>query len=192
MPQKGWALDLGKCTGCESCTVACKAELNTFPQQSPLTLKNNAYESPKHVSYRWVVSRNSGAYPDPSVTFVTSSCNHCQNPACMAACPVDAITKRQTDGIVLIDQEKCIGCKYCMWACPYGAPQYNESTQKVEKCTFCVHRQEQGLKPACVTTCTGRALNLVEEFDATASGSNRPDGFADPSHTVPSIGFTKK
>lgn len=192
MPQKGWTIDLGKCVGCESCTVACKSELNTFPEQSPLTFKSNAYEAPKHVSYRWVVFRNGGTYPNPNLLFVTSSCNHCKNPACIASCPVDAITKRDGDGVVLIDQDKCIGCKYCIWACPYGAPQYNENTKKVEKCTFCVHRLDQGLAPACVTACPGRALNLIEDFDASNSGKNRPDGFADPVNTIPSVEFVPK
>lgn len=192
MPQKGWLIDLGKCIGCESCTVACKSELNTPPQGSPLKLKRGRLEAPVHTSYRWVVFRHGGAYPTPTLTFVTSACNHCKNPACLASCPVNAIAKRESDGIVLIDQDKCIGCQYCVWACPYGAPQWNENTKKVEKCTFCLHRQEKGLKPACVTTCVGRALQLVDDFDFKASGENRPEGFANPEHTNPAVKFVPK
>ncbi len=99
------------------------------------------------------------------------------------------------DGIVLINQEACIGCRRCIHACPYGAPQFNSSTELVEKCTFCVHRlydasgQRTGFLPACVTTCVGNALHLVEDFTPGASGENAPEGFADSSLTVPAVKF---
>ena len=189
MAQYGWILKLDKCIGCESCTVACKAENNTAPQISPLQLKRDTI--PIHTSYRWVVFKESGTYPDVSKIFVTSACNHCANPACLAACPTSpkAITKRDSDGIVLIDQDLCIGCKYCIWACPYGAPQFNAVTEKVEKCTLCVHRVTEGLQPSCVTTCVGEALEFTTDFSAVDSGADRPDGFASPALTTPSIKF---
>lgn len=189
MPQYGWIVRLDKCIGCESCTIACKSENNTPPISSPLLFKRDVL--PIHTSYRWVVAKESGAYPNTAKLFVTSACNHCKDPACLASCPVSpkAISKDPNTGIVLIDQDKCIGCEYCVWACPYGAPQFNEDTKKVEKCTFCVQRVTQGLKPACVTTCVGDALDFVPDFNSGDSGANRPDGFADPSLTVPSIRF---
>lgn len=189
MSQYGFVLALDKCIGCESCTVACKAENNTPPQRSPMRMKRDVL--PIHTSYRWVVFKESGTYPSARHTFVSVACNHCKNPACLAACPTNpkAITKRDSDGIVLIDQDICIGCRYCVWACPYGAPQYNESSQKVEKCTFCVQRIEAGLAPACVTTCVGEALTYTTDFDESRSGEGRPDGFADPTLTIPSVRF---
>lgn len=187
MTQLGWSIDLSKCVGCHACTVACKAENNTYPQTSPLIVRNGRAVA---VNWRWVIYQENGRYPNPTRVFITSACNHCEEPACLKSCPVGAISKRESDGIVLIDQDKCIGCKYCIWACPYGAPQFNENTKKVEKCTFCVHRIDAGLPPACVTTCTGRALNF-EEFDFTRSGENRPDGFADPNLTRPAVRFIK-
>jgi Fe-S-cluster-containing dehydrogenase component len=189
MAQYGWLVKLDKCIGCESCVVACKAENNTPPTISPLQFKNDV--SPIHTTYRWVVARESGTYPNVSKVFVTTSCNHCKDPACLAACPVSpkAITKRDADGVVIIDQDLCIGCKYCIWACPYGAPQYNASSKKVEKCTFCLHRVTQGLQPACVTTCVGNALEFVSNFSTSDSGANKPDGFADPGLTTPSVKF---
>lgn len=195
MAQFGWLVDLDKCTGCDTCTVACKSENNTRPLGSPMPFKNGNGVVPDHVSYRWVVKKESGEYPTPAVTFVTSACNHCEQPACQPACPVGAISKRAEDGIVLIDQDVCIGCKQCIHACPYGAPQFNSVTEKVEKCTFCVHRLYDGtgertqFEPACVTSCVGNALHLVENFELAESGQNAPDGFADPALTVPAVKF---
>jgi Fe-S-cluster-containing dehydrogenase component len=199
MPQLGWLIDLDKCTGCDTCSIACKSENNTRPLSSPMPSKNGRGVLPDHVSYRWVVKKEEGVYPNPSLTFVTSACNHCEHPACQASCPVsnvndpsnenNAIFKRASDGIVLINQEVCIGCKNCTQSCPYGAPQFNSQTEKVEKCTFCIHRLEAGFLPACVTTCVGNALHLVEDFDSSESGMNAPDGFANKALTVPSVKF---
>jgi Fe-S-cluster-containing dehydrogenase component len=195
MAQFGWLVDLDKCTGCDTCTIACKSENNTRPLGSPMPFKNGRGVLPDHVSYRWVVKKESGEYPTPEVSFVTSACNHCEKPACQAACPVGAISKRAEDGIVLIDQDLCIGCKRCIHACPYGAPQFNSVTEKVEKCTFCVHRLYDGtgerteFEPACVSSCVGNALHLVENFELAESGQNAPDGFADPALTVPAVKF---
>ncbi len=205
MAQFGWLIDLDKCTGCDTCTIACKSENNTRPLGSPMPFKNGGDLLPDQVSYRWVVKHESGVYPNPALTFVTSACNHCRHPACMASCPVsdandpsnesNAIFKRASDGVVLINQSVCIGCKNCLQACPYGAPQFNTVTGKVEKCTLCIHRlydgdgQRTGFAPACVTSCVGNALHLVESFDLGQSGENAPQGFADPALTVPAVKF---
>ncbi|NCO58406.1 MAG: 4Fe-4S dicluster domain-containing protein [Deltaproteobacteria bacterium] len=173
MAQIGWAIDLERCTGCQTCTVACKSENNT----------------PMGTNYRDVAFVDSGSYPILHRLFVTMSCNHCEHPACLASCPVDAISKDATYGVVLIDQDKCIGCKYCIFACPYGAPRYNGATKKVEKCTFCIHRISEGLFPACETSCVGRAIRHVVVFSPSDSGASAPAGFADAGMTIPSIRF---
>jgi len=212
--QFGWLIDLDRCIGCDTCTVACKSECNTRPVASPLMFKNRGgapvLGNPvgviaDHVSYRWVVKRETGVYPAAAASFVTSSCNHCVAPACMAACPVsnpndpsnpnNAIFKRAEDGVVLINETVCTGCKQCIVACPYGAPQFNSATKKVEKCTMCVHRLydsgggRTGLAPACVTSCVGNALRFVESFAAADTGANAPEGFANPALTKPSVQF---
>jgi Fe-S-cluster-containing dehydrogenase component len=196
MPKHGWLIQLDKCTGCDTCAIACKSENNTRPLESPMPFKNDRGVLPDHVSYRWVVKKESGVYPQPVLTFVTSACNHCEHPACLASCPVNAISKRAEDGVVLIDQNVCIGCRNCTQSCPYGAPQFNSTSEKVEKCTFCLHRlrdgngnRRDGFLPACVTTCVGNALQFVEDFNPAESGQYAPEGFADPSATVPLVKF---
>ena len=152
-------IDLEYCVGCNSCSMACKAENNTQVG----------------VDYNRVITVEEGEFTDPSkpakdmrVYFVPMPCMHCGKAACVAACPVGAITKREEDGIVLINGDKCIGCRYCAWACPYGAPQYNADTQTMEKCTLCVHRVDKGLLPACVTACIARTRFFGEVNDLTA------------------------
>jgi len=138
------------------------------------------------VNYRWVIEREVGSYPNATVSFTSTACFHCADPACMPACPVEAITKDAESGIVLIEQDTCIGCKYCMAACPYGAPQFNAATGKVEKCTYCIERYSDGLGPACARTCVGGAIRAVTDEDW---GGTPPEGFAPINLTGPSVKF---
>ncbi len=185
MPQFGWNLDLRRCVGCHACTVACKSENNTSPTSSPLIVKNGKAVA---VNYRFVHTADRGSYPTPQKLFVSMACNHCASPACRDSCPVNAISKNTTTGLVQINQTTCIGCRYCEWACPYGAPQFNADTNKVEKCTGCEHRVSVGLDPACVTTCSARALTYTTSF-TTGDNGTPPAEFASTSHTKPSIKF---
>jgi Fe-S-cluster-containing dehydrogenase component len=158
----GLVIDLRKCAGCYSCMAACKAENFT----------------PPGVFFTRVLVNENGKYPNARWQFIPVQCNHCENPACAAVCPTGATSKKE-NGIVTIDPNKCMGCRYCIVACPYRvrfyvnkrdtyykaatpfeafgfrARDYQEGT--VIKCDFCSHRLEQGLEPACVATCTSRA-----------------------------------
>ena len=130
------------CLGCQACEIACKQE----------------HDIP--VGPRWMRVITVG--PDEvggklRLSFNQMRCMHCGEPPCIEACPESAITKR-IDGIVLINQELCTGCKACIEACPFGAPQYNPERNVVEMCTLCVHRVDEGLKPACALVCPTRAL----------------------------------
>ena len=82
---------------------------------------------------------------------------HCGEPACVAVCPAGAISKRAQDGIVVVDQNKCIGCHYCFFACPFGVPQYG-SSGTMQKCNYCLDRTEKGQEPACVNSCPAQAI----------------------------------
>ena len=92
-----------------------------------------------------------------SRNFLPRLCNHCSSPNCVSVCPTGATYKREEDGIVVVDPDICIGCKYCIQACPYDARFLNPVTGAADKCDFCLHRVSQGLAPACVETCIGRA-----------------------------------
>lgn len=137
----GMVIDLRKCIGCEACSVACKSE-------NGVSLGN----------FRtWVQMHEMGIYPNVAMHFVPRLCNHCDNAACVSVCPTGASYKRAEDGLVLINQDDCVGCKYCMVACPYGVRYLDEDKGVVDKCTFCVQRVESGLVPSCVNTCVGNA-----------------------------------
>ncbi|NLP44344.1 MAG: 4Fe-4S dicluster domain-containing protein [Peptococcaceae bacterium] len=162
------AIDLDRCTGCHACSVACKVE-NNLPNgiwwNRIMTVGGEAMDTPE------------GKFPNLRMEFLPINCQHCENPACVKACPVGATYKREEDGIVIQDYDKCIGCRYCMVACPYsGVRQFNWKKPEyaievdmgdanvephqynvVEKCTFCSHRLAQDLKPACIDTCPNRA-----------------------------------
>ena len=137
--------DMKKCIGCHSCEVACK---------------NNKLlpAGPKPCQIMTVGPKMVGGVPRTSYVFIP--CFHCEEPWCLAACPTGAIQKRESDGIVFIAPELCVGCKSCISACPWGAPQWNPETRKVVKCDYCMDRIDQGLKPACVTVCTSHCLSF--------------------------------
>lgn len=98
--------------------------------------------------------------------YVSVACNHCAKPACVDVCPKNAITKRADNGLVLIDQQKCIGCRDCEDACPYEAPQYNRAIRRMSKCDGCIEQVTAGGQPSCVDSCPQRAIEFgdIEEL----------------------------
>lgn len=138
----GMLIDLRKCIGCQACTVGCSME--NLPPIGQFRTTVLQYE---------VEDYDDGL---PAMFNLPRLCNHCENPPCVPVCPVQATFQRD-DGIVLVDNERCVGCAYCVQACPYDARFINHETQTADKCTFCEHRLEVNLLPACVETCVGGA-----------------------------------
>ena len=182
MAQKGFYFDMTGCIGCKTCQIACKD-------------KNNLNVG---ALYRKVTTFEGGKFPNPWKYHISIGCNHCEQPKCVANCPTGALYKR-TDGIVGHDKQKCIGCQYCTWSCPYGAPQYKEDEGKVGKCDMCLDLLEQGENPACVDACgmrvikCGEMTELQQEYQGTADLAQLPDsGITKPSLLIKAKAVAEK
>lgn len=183
--QLAFYFDASSCANCKACQIACQD-------------KNDL---PFYLRWRRVISYGGGDWAphptDPGVMVpnvfaysISISCNHCENPLCAEVCPAAAITKR-SDGVVLIDADKCIGCRYCEWACPYGAPQFNEEIGVMTKCTFCEDLLAVGDNPACVDACVMRALDFGELDELQAKyGDVMIEPLASPTITQPGLVVT--
>ena len=142
-PSQKWAMiiDINRCTGCQACVIACKAQNKTAPDQFNTR----------------VLSLEDGNYPDARVIFTPVQCNQCENPPCVPACPLKA-TYKLPNGIVVTDWDKCESYGACVSACPYNARFLDgRHGNKVDKCDFCLNRLEKGLLPACVESCEANA-----------------------------------
>ncbi len=181
--QMGFYFDQSRCTDCETCVVACKDW-------------NDVAAGP--ASWRRVITTEKGKYPDIFVAFLSTACWHCAEPTCVPACPVSAVSKREEDGIVVVDQAKCRGknnCDLCLQACPYGAPQFgDEDNARMQMCNFCLDRLALRKKPACVDGCPMRALDAgsLDDLKAKYGNIKKAEGFVYSSKTRPSIIFKPK
>ena len=151
----GFAIDQRTCIGCHACTVACKTE----------------HEVPLGQFRTWVKYVDAGTFPDTTRSFGVMRCNHCTDAPCVKICPTQALFKRE-DGIVDFDNERCIGCKSCMQACPYDAIYIDENTHTAAKCNLCAHRIDQDREPACVVVCPTHSI-WVGDLDDPSSGIAR-------------------
>ncbi len=161
----GMGIEIDKCIGCNRCVEACKAENNVL--QEPFffrtwveryVIKKDGDVVVECISVKSKTPKE-GSQDDADVLrtfFVPKLCNHCIHPPCVQVCPVGA-TFATEDGVVLIDSNRCIGCRYCIQACPYGARYLDPRTKTADKCSFCYHRVRQGLLPACVEVCPTQA-----------------------------------
>ena len=162
--QYGFYLDLDRCIQCHACEVACKAYNDIEPG----------------ITWRRVVGMWAGHYPNLIHRTISFSCMHCGNPSCMDVCPAEAITKRTEDGIVVVDRDKCTGCKACADACPFDVPQFGQDGT-MQKCNLCVDRLAESKQPVCIQTCPSEALKFgfLEKLSERASvqqlaGSTHP------------------
>jgi len=163
----GLIIDLDICVGCHACAVNCK-EWNTGGHMAPLTDLNPYGKAQDGVWFNRihayeVLAKDGGAN---MTTYFPKSCLHCEDAACVTVCPTGASYKRVEDGIVLVEESKCIGCKLCSWACPYGAREFDSDAGVMKKCTLCIDRiynenlDEVDRVPACVSTCPAGARHF--------------------------------
>ncbi len=180
----GLVIDLDTCVGCHACAVSCK-QWNAGGIAGPLTDEQPYGKDPSGVWFNRVHSyeiaatsacASSGSIAaeaaQPAMTLhFPRSCLHCETAACVTVCPTGASYKRAEDGIVLVDEDKCIGCKLCSWACPYGAREYSAVEGVMKKCTLCVdriynaHLPEAERQPACVQACPTKARHFGDLGD---------------------------
>lgn len=178
--QLGFYLNQDRCNGCKACQTACQ-DKNDLPA-------GVAYRRVAEYAGGGWMEKDGALYQDVFAYYVSVACNHCENPICMSSCPTGALSKGD-DGIVTLDSGKCVGCRYCEWACPYGAPQYDSEAGVMRKCDFCADYLAKGESPACVAACPSRALGFGELADLQAEHGTLAAvaPLPDPSYTTPSL-----
>lgn len=181
MPQMAFYFDQTRCIGCYACLIACKDWNNT------------------ELDWREIICIEKGKFPNLFVAYLSISCFHCENPGCITVCPANAILKREKDGIVVVDEEKCLGKDVCGMpckdACPYNIPKADvESKMKMQKCNFCLGRLEEGKPPVCVAACPTRALDygVIEDLTKKYGNIREAEGFSYNLTIKPSIIFKPK
>ncbi len=154
MKQYGFYVDSSRCSGCKTCQVSCKdnKDLDVGPKL------RRVYE---YGGGSWVKEGESWHH-DTFTYYLSIACNHCDEPVCVSGCPTGAMHKRKEDGLVVVDDSVCVGCRYCEMRCPYGAPQFDTQANVMRKCDGCLDRLENNLRPICVDSCPQRALDLCE------------------------------
>ena len=164
----GFSIATDRCYGCKTCSVACAIER----------------QAPAGILFRRVRQLNN---PDPvGSAFVSMACNHCDDPACLTNCPVQAYTKLD-NGLVVQDHSLCIGCQTCVQACPFHAPSYCEDDSTTYKCDGCYQRQENGQQPICVAACPMAIVRSFEDFDGYAESAQGAVSIKDAAPTKPNL-----
>jgi formate dehydrogenase iron-sulfur subunit len=167
-------VDIDLCIGCKACEIACK-EWNDLEVEE--THNFGGYQShPDLTANTWDLMRfNEVDLPDGDLAWLIrkDSCLHCEDPGCLKACPAPGAIVQYENGIVDFDQEKCIGCKYCISGCPFDIPRFDEKSKKVYKCTMCVDRVAASLEPACVKACPTGSIKFGTKQDMVKYGHDK-------------------
>lgn len=189
--QYGFYFDPGKCNGCKACHITCKDKFDAADGVIP----RRVYE---YVGGGFQQGENNTVTCSTFGYYISISCNHCDNPVCVKACPTGAMHKRREDGFVVVAEELCIGCGSCARACPYDAPQLDYSRNIMVKCNGCYDLVQQGKKPLCVAGCTQKALKFDEidilrkQYGDDASIAPLPkDSITRPNLVIQSTPLTK-
>ncbi len=179
----GLVIDLDICVGCHACATACK-EWNASGHMGPLPDFNPYGDEAWGVWFNRIHSFEEGEGEGARTIHFPKSCLHCEEPACVTVCPTGASYKRAEDGIVLVNELICIGCKLCSWACPYGAREFDDDEGVMKKCTLCIdriyneHLPDQDREPACVMVCPVNARHFGDlgdpEFGDFGTGRRAP------------------
>ncbi|MDH4182635.1 MAG: 4Fe-4S dicluster domain-containing protein [Nitrospinota bacterium] len=175
--QLALVIDLNTCVGCHACGAICKS-WNTSGQFGPLTDDNPYGKDVTGVWFNRIQTYEVGEYPDVEVVHFPKSCMHCVDAPCVPVCPTNATYKRAEDGVVLVNYNDCIGCKYCSWACPYGCREFDHHDGVMKKCTLCVDRiydeslPEEERIPACVLACPAKARTFGDINDPKSEASH--------------------
>jgi anaerobic dimethyl sulfoxide reductase subunit B len=176
----GFYINTAACSGCKTCQVACKDKNDLNPGQYWRRIYEVEGGDWNKSNETWI--------SQPFSYYISISCNHCSSPECVKACPTTAMHINK-EGIVLVDHNKCIGCGYCMWACPYEAPKPDPVSGKMTKCDMCYDRIIEGNKPSCVEACPMRALDFGKMSDLETKYGNIKDihPLPSPEITFPNI-----
>jgi len=154
MARYGMVIDTVRCVGCMDCVVACKTENGV----------------PEGYNKDWIAYDATGMLPDIHLEIRSERCNHCDTPPCVYCCPCGASHIHDRGGVVLVHHDKCSGCKACIAACPYDA-RFIHPDGYADKCTFCIHRVEKGLEPACVAVCPTHCMHFGDLDDPNSNVS---------------------
>ena len=176
----GFYFDQTLCTGCKACQIACK----------------DKHDLPQGVMWRRVAEYSGGSWqvdgptfvPNVFASYMSMACNNCQSAVCTEVCPTTAMTQ-DDDGVVFVDLDQCVGCRYCEWSCPYSAPQFNPETGQMSKCDMCADYRAEGKDPACVAACPSRALDWgpIDELRAEYGDVAAIEPLPDASVTMPRL-----
>ncbi len=183
MKQIAFYYDANRCSGCKTCQIACKDKHGLAVG----ILWRRVYEVS---GGRWIQEGKAWRHSVRSY-YMSMACHHCSDPICVQTCPTGAMHKTDM-GIVLVDATKCVGCRYCEWACPHGAPRFDAAAGVMSKCTFCIDELQSGKEPACVAACPMRVLAFGErvELEQRYQGVNTIFPLPQSHLTDPSIVIT--
>ncbi|MEM7542308.1 MAG: 4Fe-4S dicluster domain-containing protein [Pseudomonadota bacterium] len=189
----GLIIDVETCVGCHGCATACK-QWNTSGTIGPLSDIEPYGSAPDGAWLNRIKTFELVSETSEQTVHFPMSCLHCENADCVSVCPTGASYKREEDGIVLVDQDRCMGCNLCAWACPYGARELDPVQGTMKKCTLCVDRiyderlPEEERKPACVLTCPTNS-RLFGDFDDPQSEVSQVAAARDGQDLMPELGY---